>query len=158
MDTDAKPDAAAAPDASGKETAAADTPAAKSGTATEGKASGEDGGKGEKKEDGDDEEGKKEEAAAPEPGSYEVPNPARVVPAQEKFMAVPPEQRWQPVAPAARAGFMVMKDLRPGRFPLPEPRLHACPCTQGAQAEPGVMLAAAGAANPHLMHLRFSNC
>jgi 26S proteasome regulatory subunit RPN2 C-terminal domain len=128
MDTDAKPDTAAAPDASGKETATADTTAAKDGAATKEKTSGEDGDKGAKKEDGDD-EGKKEEPAAPEPGSYEIPNPARVVPAQEKFMAVPPEQRWQPVAPAARAGFMVMKDLRPGRWPpLPEPRLHARPC------------------------------
>ena len=115
MDTDAKPATAAAPDASGKRTAATDTTAAKSSTATEEKTSGDDGDKGAKKEDGDDEEGKKGEAAAAEPGSYEVPNPARVVPAQEKFMAVPPEQRWQPVAPAARAGFMVMKDLRPGR-------------------------------------------
>ena len=113
MDTDAKPDTAAAPDAPAGKAAASDAAAAKSGTAAEDKAKREDGDMGEKKEDGDDEE-KKEEPAAPEPGSYEVPNPARVVPAQEKFMAVPPEQRWQPVAPTARAGFMVMKDLRPG--------------------------------------------
>lgn len=131
MDTDAKPDTAAAPDASGKETAAADTTAAKSGTATDEKTSGEGGSKGEKKEDGDD-EGKKGEPAAPEPGSYEIPNPARVVPAQEKFMSVPPGQRWQPVAPAARAGFMVMKDLRPGRWPrCPSPACKHGPVMQG---------------------------
>ncbi|KAK2075592.1 hypothetical protein QBZ16_001700 [Prototheca wickerhamii] len=53
-------------------------------------------------------EGKAEE----EPASYTIPNPARVVPAQRRFVAFDPEQRWRPVK-AALSGVLVLRDTRP---------------------------------------------
>ena len=50
----------------------------------------------------------------PEPTSYEVANPARVVAAQQRFVAFPPDGRWQPLQPGARSGIVLLRDTRPG--------------------------------------------
>ena len=60
--------------------------------------------------------------AAPEPTAYEVANPARVVLAQQRFIAFPPDGRWQPLQPGARSGIVLLRDTRPSEcrmWPLP---------------------------------------
>lgn len=118
METDAKPEEAAEPAATGATADDAAQPGAADGKAAA-EVGGEAGGEGA-------EEDPKKEAAEPEPGSYQIANPARVVPAQEKFVAPAEGQRWVPVHPGARAGFIVLKDLRPGV--LPRECCHPGPC------------------------------
>lgn len=67
-------------------------------------------------------EGGKEVAvppAEPEPASYEVANPARVVPAQQKYIAFPAGARWEPLRRGAKSGIVLLRDLRPGELPPP---------------------------------------
>lgn len=68
------------------------------------------------KADGEKVEGDKEDKPAKEPEatSFELENPARVVPAQRRFVAFEPEQRWQLVRPAP-SGFVVLRDTQPGQ-------------------------------------------
>lgn len=54
----------------------------------------------------------KEKKAEPEPTFEILTNPARVVPAQEKFIKFLEDSRYAPVKPAA-SGFVLLKDLRP---------------------------------------------
>lgn len=57
----------------------------------------------------------KEEAVVEvESSSYEVSNPARVVPAQLKYIAFPAETRWEPLRRGAKSGIVLLRDLRPG--------------------------------------------
>lgn len=73
-----------------------------------------DGAAGSEKAD-EDEGAAQKPPATPEPTSYKIQNPARVVPAQEKFLTAAGTMRWQPVrSEGFRAGFIVMKDLTPG--------------------------------------------
>lgn len=53
-----------------------------------------------------------EKKAEPEPSFETLTNPARVVPAQEKFIKFLEGSRYLPVKPAA-SGFVLLKDLRP---------------------------------------------
>mmetsp|Transcript_5894 Transcript_5894/g.16828 ORF Transcript_5894/g.16828 Transcript_5894/m.16828 type:complete len:1074 (-) Transcript_5894:415-3636(-) len=111
MDTDeAKPAAAATADAApgGGDTAMADAAppaAAANAAATEG-------GDSAKAADGEGDGGKP--APEPEPSSYTIQNPARVVPAQEKFLAAVETERWRPIQAGFKSGFIVLKDLTPG--------------------------------------------
>ncbi|KAG2454480.1 hypothetical protein HYH02_001498 [Chlamydomonas schloesseri] len=79
----------------------------------------------------------------PEPSNYTMENPARVTPAQARFIALPAGGRWQPVrAGGPVTGIMVMRDTQPGE-PL---ELVA---TQGdAAAAAAAAPAAAAAAAP----------
>ncbi|GFY93032.1 26S proteasome regulatory complex, non-ATPase subcomplex, Rpn2/Psmd1 subunit [Actinidia rufa] len=52
-------------------------------------------------------------AAEPEPAFELLTNPARVVPAQEKFIKFLEESRYVPVKLAAPSGFVLLKDLHP---------------------------------------------
>lgn len=66
--------------------------------------------------EGEDAEATAKEAAAakqPEPTSFTIDNPARVVPHQRKFVSIPADQRFQPIKPAT-AGFVVLRDTAPG--------------------------------------------
>ncbi|KAM0013656.1 putative armadillo-like helical, 26S proteasome regulatory subunit RPN2 [Helianthus debilis subsp. tardiflorus] len=54
----------------------------------------------------------KEKKAEPEPTFEILTNPARVVPAQEKFIKFLEDSRYAPVKPAT-SGFVLLKDLRP---------------------------------------------
>lgn len=56
--------------------------------------------------------GEKEKKAEPEPTFEILTNPARVVPAQEKFIKFLEDSRYAPVK-AAASGFVLLKDLRP---------------------------------------------
>lgn len=62
--------------------------------------------------------GDKAEAAPakePEPSMYKLDNPSRVVPTQQKFVALEPNSRWAPIHKNRPiAGIIVLKDLRPG--------------------------------------------
>ena len=59
------------------------------------------------------------EKAKEEPSSYELENPTRIVPAQEKFVSFPASSRWQPLRTThAVTGILVLKDTRPGQAPL----------------------------------------
>ena len=62
-------------------------------------------------------EDEKPAPAVPEPTSYEVANPARVVLAQQRFIAFPPDGRWQPLQPNARSGIVLLRDTRPSALP-----------------------------------------
>ncbi len=68
--------------------------------------------------------GDKAEAAParePEPSSHKLDNPSRVVPTQQKFVALEPNSRWVPIHKNRPiAGIIVLKDLRPGG-PLMQP-------------------------------------
>ncbi|PNW70631.1 hypothetical protein CHLRE_17g727950v5 [Chlamydomonas reinhardtii] len=92
--------------------------------------------------------GDKDKAAAgkdkkePEPSSYTLENPARVTPAQARFVALPATGRWQPVRAGGPAtGIMVMRDTQPG-----EP--VELVVTQGDAAAAAAAPAAAAAAAP----------
>ena len=64
---------------------------------------------------GEDEDAKAEaEASKPEPASEELDNPARVVPAQEKFVSFMEGSRFLPLKKGASAGILVCKDTTPG--------------------------------------------
>ena len=57
----------------------------------------------------------KPEAPKAEPGSYLLQNPARVTPAQERFISFLPEERWQPLRPnPPHSGILMLNDTRPG--------------------------------------------
>ncbi|PWA54542.1 26S proteasome regulatory complex, non-ATPase subcomplex, Rpn2/Psmd1 subunit [Artemisia annua] len=56
--------------------------------------------------------GEKEKKAEPEPTFEILTNPARVVPAQEKYIKFLEDSRYAPVK-AAASGFVLLKDLRP---------------------------------------------
>lgn len=54
-------------------------------------------------------------AKEPEPSSYKLDNPSRVVPTQQKVVALEPNCRWVPIHKHRPvAGIIVLKDLRPG--------------------------------------------
>ena len=58
-------------------------------------------------------------ATAPEASSFQMPNPSRVLPDQEKFIRFKsPAARFVPMKRAAAAGFVVLKDSQPGESPL----------------------------------------
>ncbi|KAJ0953335.1 putative armadillo-like helical, 26S proteasome regulatory subunit RPN2 [Helianthus annuus] len=85
------------------------TGAADSSSSGKGKASGE------KDDDSMQVDGaatEKEKKAEPEPTFEILTNPARVVPAQEKFIKFLEDSRYAPVKPAT-SGFVLLKDLRP---------------------------------------------
>ncbi|KAJ0555249.1 putative armadillo-like helical, 26S proteasome regulatory subunit RPN2 [Helianthus annuus] len=83
--------------------------AADSSTSSKGKASGHEEGES-MQVDGPAAE--KEKKAEPEPTFEILTNPARVVPAQEKFIKFLEDSRYAPVK-AATSGFVLLKDLRP---------------------------------------------
>lgn len=56
----------------------------------------------------------KEAKEKPEPNSFTVDNPARVVPAQERFVSFPPDGRHQPIQSRRTAGILIMRDTKPG--------------------------------------------
>ena len=56
-------------------------------------------------------------AVESEPTSYEVANPARVVPAQQKYVSFPAGSRWEPLRRGAKSGIVLLRDLRPGAPP-----------------------------------------
>lgn len=57
-------------------------------------------------------------AAAPEASSFQMANPSRVLPDQEKFIRFKtPAARFVPMKRAAAAGFVVLKDSQPGESP-----------------------------------------
>ena len=59
---------------------------------------------------------------ADEPSSYVLDTPARVVPAQEKYIAFDADERWQPLRRASRqaAGVLLLIDNKPGESsPVP---------------------------------------
>lgn len=62
--------------------------------------------------DGAGGEKEKEKKAEPEASFEILTNPARVVPAQEKFIKFLEDSRYAPVK-AAASGFVLLKDLRP---------------------------------------------
>ena len=66
------------------------------------------------------EKGSKErERARPEPGSYKLENPARVVPAQQRFVSFDPQARWRPLREGQpAAGIVVLKDHHPGAISI----------------------------------------
>ncbi|KAL4423070.1 hypothetical protein ABPG77_005875 [Micractinium sp. CCAP 211/92] len=92
-------------------------------------------------------------AAQPEPSSFTVDNPARVAPAQRKYITFPEGQRFQPIRPAP-SGFVVLKDTQPGAeeveylFQEDKPAA-AAPAAAGdaAPAAPAEAAAAGGAAD-----------
>lgn len=49
----------------------------------------------------------------PEPSFEILTNPARVVPAQEKYIKFLEESRYVPVKPSPSSGFVLVRDLRP---------------------------------------------
>ncbi|CAL8468543.1 g8083 [Coccomyxa elongata] len=54
-------------------------------------------------------------AKEPEPSSHKLDNPSRVVPTQQKFVALEPNSRWVPIHKNRPiAGIIVLKDLHPG--------------------------------------------
>lgn len=53
-----------------------------------------------------------EKKTEPEPTSETLTNPARVVPAQEKYIRFKEDSRYTPVKSAA-SGFVLLRDLRP---------------------------------------------
>ncbi|PWA72886.1 26S proteasome regulatory complex, non-ATPase subcomplex, Rpn2/Psmd1 subunit [Artemisia annua] len=81
--------------------------------------------------------GEKEKKAEPEPTFEILTNPARVVPAQEKYIKFLEDSRYAPVK-AAASGFVLLKDLRPT-----EPEVLAL-----TDAPSSTTSAAAGAAAP----------
>ena len=68
-------------------------------------------------EEAAEEGGKVPPPADPEPASYEVANPARVVPSQQKYIAFPAGARWEPLRRGAKSGIVLLRDLRPGALP-----------------------------------------
>ncbi|GJY52823.1 26S proteasome non-ATPase regulatory subunit 1 homolog A [Tanacetum coccineum] len=107
--------------------------AAASGSGGKGKGSGETGDSMQV----DGAAGEKEKKAEPEPTFEILTNPARVVPAQEKFIKFLEDSRYAPVK-AAASGFVLLKDLRPT-----EPEVLAL-----TDAPSSTTSAAAGAAAP----------
>merc|ERR1712224_1074961 len=49
-----------------------------------------------------------------EPASEILQNPARVVPAQAKYISWDPESRYQPVKKGKTAGILMLRDQKPG--------------------------------------------
>lgn len=78
-----------------------------SGSGTSGKAK-----SGEKDGESMQVDGAAEKKSEPEPGFEVLTNPARVVPAQEKFIKLKEDSRYVPVK-LAPSGFVLLKDLRP---------------------------------------------
>jgi 26S proteasome regulatory subunit N2 len=57
----------------------------------------------------------KEERKKDDTSGYKLDNPARVVPAQEQFVAFEPASRWQPLKHRhASSGIILLKDNMPG--------------------------------------------
>lgn len=57
--------------------------------------------------------------ATPESSSFQMANPSRVLPDQEKFIRFKtPAARFVPMKRAAAAGFVVLKDSQPGESPV----------------------------------------
>lgn len=82
-----------------------------------------------------------EKKVEPEPAFEMLVNPARVVPAQEKYIKFLEESRYMPVK-LAPSGFSLLKDLRPS-----EPEvLSLTDSPSNAAAAPGAAAAAGGAA------------
>ena len=67
-----------------------------------------------------------------EPSSHKLDNPSRVVPTQQKFVALEPNSRWVPIHKMRPiAGIVVLKDLRPGGPLMPASlRFACCPAPQ----------------------------
>lgn len=64
----------------------------------------------------DDQGEQKDEISEPkeEPSSFTMENPSRLIPAQHKYVHIPSDQRFQPVAYGKiSSGFVVLKDTRP---------------------------------------------
>lgn len=80
-----------------------------------------------KAEDAPEAEGEEKAAAASEPTSFQMANPSRVLPDQEKFIRFKtPATRFMPMKRQAAAGFIVLKDSQPGELahtstPTPPP-------------------------------------
>ncbi len=71
----------------------------------------------EKTEEAAAEAGEKAAAATPEASSFQVANPSRVLPEQEKFIRFKtPGARFIPLKRQAAAGFVVLKDSQPGQY------------------------------------------
>ncbi|KAL4448567.1 hypothetical protein ABPG75_005786 [Micractinium tetrahymenae] len=89
-----------------------------------------------------------EKVAEPEPSSFTVDNPARVAPAQRKYIAFPEGQRFQPIRPAP-SGFVVLKDTQPEAGEVEYLFQEDKPAAAAAQAAPaGDAPAAPAAAAP----------
>ena len=58
-------------------------------------------------------EKEEDEPPVAEPSSYDLENPARVVPAQRKYLVFQENCRWEPLRPQS-CGFVVLKDNMPG--------------------------------------------
>ncbi|XP_076924514.1 26S proteasome non-ATPase regulatory subunit 1 homolog A-like [Bidens hawaiensis] len=81
----------------------------------------------------------KEKKAEPEPTFEILTNPARVVPAQEKFLKFLEDSRYAPVK-AASSGFVLLKDLRPTELEvlaLTDAPTSAATAGATAAAQPG---------------------
>eukprot|EP00271_Cylindrocystis_brebissonii_P005015 TRINITY_DN16971_c0_g1_i1.p1 TRINITY_DN16971_c0_g1~~TRINITY_DN16971_c0_g1_i1.p1 ORF type:complete len:1168 (-),score=279.75 TRINITY_DN16971_c0_g1_i1:370-3873(-) len=90
--------------------------------------------------------GSSSEASPPAPTSERLRNPARVLPAQRKFLSIPPDSRYRPLGDAARqSGFVLLQDTRPGE--VEEMVARDAPDGSGADtADAGTPTAAASAA------------
>jgi 26S proteasome regulatory subunit N2 len=94
--------------------------------------------------EGEGQEGAEKAPAVEEPSSFALDNPARVVPAQRRFVSFPPAQRFQPVRPAP-SGFVVLRDTRPEEGPV-EYLFQEDRAAAAAAAAPAAAPAAAAAA------------
>ena len=57
----------------------------------------------------------KPEAPKAEPSSYVLQNPARVTPAQERYITFLPDERWRPLrSNPPHSGILMLVDTRPG--------------------------------------------
>uniref|UniRef100_A0A7S3VN96 26S proteasome non-ATPase regulatory subunit 1 homolog n=1 Tax=Dunaliella tertiolecta TaxID=3047 RepID=A0A7S3VN96_DUNTE len=111
------------------------------------------------------EESKAEPPAPPEPTSHTLDNPARIVPAQARFVSLPRDLRWHPVKATATAGIsaldnadaqppsgiLVVKDTRPHEevqlvATTTAAPAAAAPSTAGASPAPQAPTPAAGQA------------
>ncbi|PIN11261.1 26S proteasome regulatory complex, subunit RPN2/PSMD1 [Handroanthus impetiginosus] len=79
-----------------------------------------------------------EKKAEPEPSFQILTNPARVVPAQEKFIRFLEDSRYVPVKPAS-SGFVLLKDLHPG-----EPEVFALTDAPSSTPSPNAGASATG--------------
>ncbi|GIL83332.1 hypothetical protein Vretimale_11311 [Volvox reticuliferus] len=99
--------------------------------AADGKA--EDGGDKMETDDGAGAGAAKKPAADAEPSSFMLENPARVVPSQARFVALPNSGRWLPVKRESPLGILVMCDTQPGE---PQELVSAQGDGAGAAAAP----------------------
>lgn len=86
--------------------------------------------------------GKAKEPAAPEPTSFSISNPGRVLPHQAKVVSFKADSRWEPVKrDAPPVGILVLRDLQPG-----QPVEYVSVQTAAAPAAAATTAAAAAAA------------